>query len=56
LMIGHRQQGIAAVYDLHRYEAEQRHGYELWCARLRDIVEPPPQNVVRLPAATEARA
>jgi integrase len=56
LMIGHKQQGIAAVYDLHRYEAEQREGFERWCARLRDHVEPPPDNVYRLPAAEEARA
>jgi integrase len=56
LMIGHRQQGVAAIYDLHRYESEQRHGYELWAAKLRDIVEEPPDNVVRMPAAAEARA
>jgi integrase len=56
LMIGHAQQGIAAVYDLHLYEAEQRAGFEAWCGRLRDLVEPPPANVVRLPAAAEARA
>jgi integrase len=55
LMIGHKQQGIAAVYDLHRYENEQREGFERWCARLRDIVEPPPANVVRMSAAAEAR-
>ena len=56
LMIGHAQQGIAAVYDLHSYENEQREGFELWCGRLRDLVEPPPANVVRLPAVAEARA
>jgi integrase len=55
LMIGHRQQGIAAIYDLHRYENEQRAGFEAWCARLRDIVEEPPDNVVKLAAAAEAR-
>jgi integrase len=55
LMIGHRQQGVAAIYDLHRYENEQREGFERWCARLRDIVEEPPDNVVRMPAAAEAR-
>ena len=55
LMIGHKQTGIAAVYDLHRYESEQREGFERWCARLRDIVEEPPDNVVRMPAAAEAR-
>jgi hypothetical protein len=56
LMIGHAQSGVAAVYDLHLYEAEQRAGFEAWCARLRDLVEPPPANVVRWPAAAEARA
>jgi integrase len=39
LMIGHRQSGIQAVYDLHRYEAEQRAGFEAWCNRLTSIVE-----------------
>jgi integrase len=53
MMIGHRQGGIAAVYDLHRYEAEQRAGFESWCTRLISIVEPDDGavNVVRLPAA-----
>jgi integrase len=55
LMIGHKQQGIVAVYDLHRYATEQREGFELWAAKLRDLVEPPPDNVVKLPAAAEAR-
>jgi integrase len=39
LMIGHRQRGIAAVYDLHAYEAEQRAGFEAWCTRLTSILE-----------------
>jgi integrase len=49
LMIGHRQQGLAKIYDLHAYGAEQRAGFEAWCARLRTIVEPQPDNVVALP-------
>jgi integrase len=56
LMIGHRQQGVAAIYDLHRYENEQRAGFEAWCAKLRDLVEEPPDNVVRMHAAAEAQA
>jgi integrase len=57
LMVGHAQQGIVPVYDLHTYEAEQRAGFEAWCGKLRDIVEEPPDNVVRWPtAAEEARA
>ena len=48
LMIGHKQRGIRAVYDRFAYLDEQRSGFELWAARLRDIVEPPPENVVPL--------
>jgi integrase len=48
LMIGHAQRGVRAVYDRYGYLAEQRSGFELWAARLRDIVEPPPENVVVL--------
>ena len=48
LMIGHEQRGIRAVYDRYAYLDEQRSGFELWAARLRDIVEPPPENVVLL--------
>jgi len=48
LMIGHKQRGILAVYDRFAYLDEQRSGFELWAARLRDIVEPPPENVVLL--------
>jgi integrase len=40
LMIGHRQQGISPVYDVYEYEGEQRDGFEAWCSKLRDIVEP----------------
>jgi integrase len=46
LMIGHKQRGIRAVYDRFAYLDEQRSGFELWAASLRDIVEPPPENVV----------
>ena len=48
LVIGHQPQGLRKVYDLHRYEAEKRHALELWAARLREIIEPAPANVVRL--------
>jgi integrase len=51
MMIGHKQKGIRAVYDRYGYLDEQRQGFELWAARLRDIVEPPPENIVRLAAS-----
>lgn len=55
LTIGHKQQGIAAVYDRHRYDNEKRDALLKWEARLLTIVvarEPQPQddNVVRLRA------
>jgi integrase len=50
LMIGHRQRGIVAVYDLHTYIDEQRDGFELWTRRLLSIVEPRKGKVVRLRA------
>jgi integrase len=40
LTIGHRQQGIAAVYDRHRYDAEKRAALTRWEAKLLGIVGP----------------
>lgn len=37
LVIGHMRQGIAAVYDLHRYDAEKRAALEAWERRLLRI-------------------
>ena len=48
MVIGHGRKGIQRVYDQHTYESEMREALELWAARLRDIVTPPPKNVVRL--------
>jgi integrase len=48
MIIGHGRKGIQRVYDLHQYENEMREALELWAARLRDIVTPPPDNLVRL--------
>lgn len=42
LIVAHRQSGVHATYDLHRYDHEKRAGLERWEARLRRIVEPPP--------------
>jgi integrase len=46
LVIGHVRPGIAGVYDLYAYLDEKRQALDLWSARLRDIVETPPANVV----------
>jgi integrase len=51
MVIGHGRQGLQRVYDQHRYESEKREALEAWAKRLRDIVEPPPANVVSLEKA-----
>jgi integrase len=38
LVLAHTQQGIAKVYDLHRYDAEKREALEKWERRLLEIV------------------
>jgi integrase len=48
LVIAHTQKGLHKVYDLHAYASEKRHALDLWAARVRDIVTPPPVNVVKM--------
>ena len=45
LVIAHAQPGLHKVYDQHAYLDEKREALELWAARLRSIVEPPPDNL-----------
>jgi integrase len=52
MVIGHGRRGLQRVYDPHTYEAEMREALELWAARLRDIVTPAPENVVKLRKGT----
>ena len=48
MVIGHGKRGLGRVYDQHRYLDEIREALELWAGLLRDIVTPPPDNLVRL--------
>jgi integrase len=50
LVIAHARPGLRKVYDQFGYLDEKRRALELWAARLRSIVEPPPANIVKLPA------
>jgi integrase len=38
LVIGHAQQGVNRVYDLHRFDAEKRQAIEAWEKKLLDLV------------------
>jgi len=51
LVVAHKQQGVAAVYDTHRYDAEKREALVQWERHLLSVVEPKPggANVVTLP-------
>jgi integrase len=51
LVIGHGKKGLQRVYDQHMYIEEMSEAAELWASRLRDIVRPPPENVVELERA-----
>jgi len=51
LVIAHARPGLHKVYDQFAYLEEKRHALTLWAARLRSIVEPPPDNVVALRGA-----
>lgn len=48
MVVGHGKRGLQRVYDQHSYELEIREALELWANKLRDIVQPPPKNVVKL--------
>jgi integrase len=47
-VLAHVRPGIKGTYDLYDYFDEKREALELWAARLRSIVDPPPSNVVPL--------
>jgi hypothetical protein len=51
-VLAHARPGIKGTYDLYDYFDEKREALELWAARLRNIVEPPPagNNIVALRA------
>jgi integrase len=44
LVIGHAQKGLHKVYDVHDYVDAKRAALELWAARLRNIVNVPPDG------------
>jgi len=55
LVIAHTKPGLHKVYDQHAYLDEKRHALDLWAKRLRDVVTPPPANVVELAGARAMR-
>jgi integrase len=50
LVIAHTKPGLHKVYDQFEHLEAKRRALDLWAARLRSIVDPPPPNVVELQA------
>ena len=50
-VLNHAEQNVLAkIYNRYEYADEKRDALERWATRLREIIEPPPANVVRLKA------
>jgi integrase len=54
LIVAHQQSGVHGTYDRHRYQAEKLAGLLKWEAKLAEILEPPPDNVVEMPERARA--
>ncbi len=49
MVMNHAPRGtLTKIYNRQEYSAEKRGALERWSSRLREITEPPPENVVRL--------
>ncbi|MBK1724702.1 tyrosine-type recombinase/integrase [Thiocystis violacea] len=54
-VIGHKQEGVVAVYNQHKYALEIRNALEAWERRLLSIVEPTEGNVLSFAKAIGAQ-
>lgn len=50
-VLAHAKPGLVGVYDQYDLADEKREALELWGARVREIVQPAPDNVVKLQPA-----
>ena len=49
-VLNHQSQGLVKVYNIHEYLDEKRDALARWAQEVQNIVEPPPENVVKLSA------
>ena len=47
-VLNHAPRGLAGVYNVFEYQKEKSDALERWANRVREIVTPPPANVVRM--------
>ena len=56
-VLNHAERNVLVkTYDRHEYAPEKRGALERWALRLREIIEPPPANVVRMKGRRNAAA
>ena len=49
MVIGHGKRDVLQrTYNVYQYEPEMRDALEKWAGKLRDMVTPPPPNVLKL--------
>jgi len=46
--LNHLPGGMVRVYNVYDYADEKRDAFDQWAARLRDIISPPPGNIIRM--------
>ena len=49
-VLNHLPQGLGKIYNVHEYLDEKRDALARWAQEVANIVEPPPENVVKLKA------
>jgi integrase len=47
-VLNHQRQGVTSIYNRHSYLPEKRDALEQWARHLRSIVEPAPDNLIRI--------
>jgi integrase len=54
--LGHGKRGLERTYNQYAFEPEQRVAYQMWADHLRDLAEPPADNVVAMKRTRRKRA
>ena len=49
-VLNHLPQGLGKIYNLHEYLPEKADALARWAQEVKNIIEPPPENVVKLKA------
>ena len=47
-VLNHAPPGLVGVYDIYGFAAEKREALDLWASYLRDLIQEPPDNLVKL--------